>query len=62
MKICLCLDCAPAKHSTIDHGGYGRGECLVDGCLCQKMNPGEEAPAKAKPMSVELKRSLDPQP
>lgn len=34
--MCLC------KHTTADHAGHGKAECLFDPCPCPKMNPQGE--------------------
>lgn len=39
MKLTVCTTC---WHSTMDHGGYGLGACLLDTCTCAKMVPGAD--------------------
>lgn len=39
MKLTVCTTC---WHSTMDHGGYGLGACLLETCTCAKMVPGAD--------------------
>lgn len=46
--------CETCHHTTQDHMDHGKGSCLIEGCTCGEMKPGEEYKRKkAPPLSYE---------
>lgn len=59
MDYYVCKTCP--DHTTYDHENHGLGPCLISGCLCGLMVPGEiyVRPQRVKKSEEEVLKALE---